>query len=215
MPGSAQGQPGACVMSAVPDGHRQGPDRLPPPRPTFSGARPNQPFDPATDNPGSCHSFSEAVAAIADDAPMWRTRLDEERLSGEDVPTRDITADETAAPRDIHLLTIDALLADLIGGRAVALGGREELALASDDARPVLDWYRRNRGGWQSNLSADDTEYAPFRTEASDLRAHDNANLNFPFQWYKQADPESLRDMYSDSAIADLIPTYGSSSPPA
>lgn len=67
--------------------------------------------------------------------------------------------DDTApAPRAIHLLTIDALLADLIGGRAVALGGDDELAMASDDARAVLDWYRRNRGRWQANLSAGDTE---------------------------------------------------------
>lgn len=65
---------------------------------------------------------------------------------------------DTPASRDIHLLTIDALLADLIGGRAVALGGGEELKLASDDARAVLDWYRRNRGRWQANLSADDTK---------------------------------------------------------
>jgi hypothetical protein len=67
-------------------------------------------------------------------------------------------ADETAAPRDIHLMTLDALLADLIGGRAVALDGGEELALASDDARTILDWYRRNRGKWQSNLSVGDTD---------------------------------------------------------
>ena len=65
---------------------------------------------------------------------------------------------ETPTSRDIHLLTIDALLADLIGGRAVALGGGEKLKLASDDARAVLDWYRRNRGRWQANLSADDTK---------------------------------------------------------
>ncbi|MGO7536812.1 ATP-binding protein, partial [Rhizobium leguminosarum] len=67
-------------------------------------------------------------------------------------------ADETPALRNVHLLTIDALLADLIGGRAVALGGGEELALASDDTRAVLDWYRRNRGKWQANLSASDTD---------------------------------------------------------
>lgn len=67
-------------------------------------------------------------------------------------------ADEAPAPRDIHLLTIDALLADLVGGRAVALGGGDELAMASDDARSVLDWYRQNRGRWQANLSAGDTE---------------------------------------------------------
>lgn len=67
-------------------------------------------------------------------------------------------ADDAPAPRDIHLLTIDALLADLVGGRAVALGGGDELAMASDDARAVLDWYRQNRGRWQANLSAGDTE---------------------------------------------------------
>lgn len=67
-------------------------------------------------------------------------------------------ADDTGAPRDIHLLTTDALLADLIGGRAVALGGGRQLALASDDARAVLDWYRRNRGKWAGNLSAADTD---------------------------------------------------------
>lgn len=67
-------------------------------------------------------------------------------------------ADDAPAPRDIHLLTIDALLADLIGGRAVALGGGDELAMSSDDARAVLDWYRQNRSRWQANLSAGDTE---------------------------------------------------------
>lgn len=60
-------------------------------------------------------------------------------------------ADDAPAPRDIHLLTIDALLADLIGGRAVALGGGDELAISSDDARAVLDWYRQNRSRWQAN----------------------------------------------------------------
>ncbi len=67
-------------------------------------------------------------------------------------------ADDTGAPRDINLLTTDALLADLIGGRAVALGGGEQLAFGSDDARAVLDWYRRNRGKWAGNLSATDTD---------------------------------------------------------
>jgi hypothetical protein len=67
-------------------------------------------------------------------------------------------ADSAAPPRDINLLTIDALLADVVGGRAVVLGGGDELALASDDARVVLDWYRRNRGKWQANLSAADTD---------------------------------------------------------
>lgn len=65
---------------------------------------------------------------------------------------------DSSAPRDIHLLTIDALLADLVGGRAVALGGDDELAMTSDDTRTILDWYRRNRGKWQANLSAGDTD---------------------------------------------------------
>lgn len=67
-------------------------------------------------------------------------------------------ADNTDLPRDIHLLTTDVLLADLIDGRAVALGGGKNLTLASDDARAVLDWYRRNRDKWQGNLTAGDTE---------------------------------------------------------
>lgn len=67
-------------------------------------------------------------------------------------------ADDSGTPRDIHLLTTDALLAELVGARAVALGNGEELTLASDDARAVLDWYRRNRAKWQGNLSAGDTE---------------------------------------------------------
>lgn len=62
------------------------------------------------------------------------------------------------APRDIHLLTTDALLADLIGGRAIALGGGKLLLVQSDDARAVLDWYRRNHGKWAGNLSAGDAE---------------------------------------------------------
>jgi hypothetical protein len=66
--------------------------------------------------------------------------------------------EEAAVPRDIHLLTIDALLEDLIGGQSVALGGDDLLSLEADDARAVLDWYRRNRGKWAGNLSAGDAE---------------------------------------------------------
>lgn len=67
-------------------------------------------------------------------------------------------ADNNGEPRDIHLLTTDVLLAELVGGQAVALAEGEQLALGSDDARAVLDWYRRNRGKWKGNLSAGDTE---------------------------------------------------------
>jgi hypothetical protein len=66
--------------------------------------------------------------------------------------------ENTEAPRDIHLLTIDAVLALLVGGRTVALAGGREVGILSDDGRSVLDWYRRNRSKWSSNLSASDTE---------------------------------------------------------
>ncbi|MGC2778192.1 MAG: AAA family ATPase [Bradyrhizobium sp.] len=59
---------------------------------------------------------------------------------------------------DIHLLTTDKLLAELIGGRAISLTTGDELVLASDDDRAVLDWYQRNRSKWQANLSAVDTD---------------------------------------------------------
>lgn len=65
---------------------------------------------------------------------------------------------DTSAARDIHLLTTDALLADLIGGAKVAVGEGELLSLESDDARAVLDWYLRNRGKWAGNLTAGDAE---------------------------------------------------------
>ena len=68
-------------------------------------------------------------------------------------------ADNTRAPRDIHLLTTDVLLAELVGGRSISVGDGKQLTLeSSDDARAVLDWYRRNRGRWQANLSASDAE---------------------------------------------------------
>lgn len=68
-------------------------------------------------------------------------------------------ADEDQRPaRDIHLLTTDALLADLIGGQAVKVRDGERLSITSDDARAVLDWYRRNPGKWAGNLNAGDAE---------------------------------------------------------
>lgn len=62
-------------------------------------------------------------------------------------------ANETATPRDIHLLTIDKLLTSLISGQAVALEDGKQLKLATDDARTVLAWYWRNRSRWPANLS--------------------------------------------------------------
>lgn len=61
-------------------------------------------------------------------------------------------------PRDIHLLTTDALLADLVGGRAVATGAGSLLTIESEDARAILDWYRSNPTKWAANLNAGDTD---------------------------------------------------------
>ncbi|WAJ31288.1 hypothetical protein [Antarcticirhabdus aurantiaca] len=43
----------------------------------------------------------------------------------------------------LHLLTIEAVLDDLTGGRALALADGLTLSLG-DDPRSALDWYRRN-----------------------------------------------------------------------
>jgi len=69
-----------------------------------------------------------------------------------------VVEDLLSAPRDIHLLTTDALLADLIAGRAVALGAGSLLTIESGDARAILDWYRRNPTKWAANLNVGDTE---------------------------------------------------------
>jgi hypothetical protein len=91
--------------------------------------------------------------------PIWPEVLDPEGLNGEDALQQgDVMTEGTRVSRDIHLLTTDVLLAELVGGQTIALGNDTELALASDDARAVLDWYRENRGKWQANLSAADTD---------------------------------------------------------
>ncbi|MBB3999088.1 ATP-binding protein [Aureimonas pseudogalii] len=57
----------------------------------------------------------------------------------------------------LHLLTIETLLDDLIGGRTVALENGPTLAL-DDGPRSALDWYRRNRDKWSGNLRGDDAD---------------------------------------------------------
>src|SRR5690606_40162861 len=47
--------------------------------------------------------------------------------------------------RPLHLLTTDILLADLISGRAISTNEGHSLAVATDHARSVLNWYRSNR----------------------------------------------------------------------
>lgn len=60
--------------------------------------------------------------------------------------------------REMHLLTTDALLADLVSGNSISLSDGGELTFDSDDARAVLDWYRQNRIKWAANQNASDTE---------------------------------------------------------
>ncbi|WP_176598291.1 MULTISPECIES: ATP-binding protein [Sphingobium] len=60
--------------------------------------------------------------------------------------------------RDIHLLTTDAVLADLVSGREVIVRDNDRYSLDSDGARSVLDWYRENGGRWAANQNAADIE---------------------------------------------------------
>jgi hypothetical protein len=65
---------------------------------------------------------------------------------------------DSQVPRDIHLLTTEALLSDLISGQKIGLGDGKLLALDSDDARAILNWYQHNHSKWAGNLFAGDAE---------------------------------------------------------
>ncbi|OEC93385.1 AAA family ATPase [Rhizobium sp. YK2] len=60
--------------------------------------------------------------------------------------------------RELHLLTTDVLLADLVSGRSIALTDGKALEIASDDARSILDWYRRNPNKWTANQNTPDAD---------------------------------------------------------
>lgn len=60
--------------------------------------------------------------------------------------------------RDIHLLTTDSVLADLVSGREIFVSGKGPFSLATTDSRAVLGWYRDNGGKWAANQRADDIE---------------------------------------------------------
>ncbi|MGR9228383.1 AAA family ATPase [Rhizobium leguminosarum] len=60
--------------------------------------------------------------------------------------------------RELHLLTTDVLLADLVSGRSIALTDGKTLEIESDDARAILDWYRRNPDKWAANQNTSDTD---------------------------------------------------------
>lgn len=67
--------------------------------------------------------------------------------------------DESARPaRDIHLLTTEGVLADLVSGREILVSGKDPFSLATDDSRAVLGWYRYNGDRWAANQRADDID---------------------------------------------------------
>jgi hypothetical protein len=61
-------------------------------------------------------------------------------------------------PRQLHLLTIESLLSDLLQGRSVSIAGNRTVEFESDDTRNVLQWYYANTEKWDRNLSAIDTD---------------------------------------------------------
>lgn len=62
-------------------------------------------------------------------------------------------------PRPLHLHTLDTLIADLVGGRAVLISEGHQFALSGDRARSALNWYRtRGEARWASNVSSTDGE---------------------------------------------------------
>lgn len=81
--------------------------------------------------------------------------LSEVPTSGEE---GDVTIDKQGVVREIHLLTTDVLLSELVNGCEVSLGGEKRLGIASSDARAMLDWYRRNPNKWAANLNGDDVD---------------------------------------------------------
>jgi hypothetical protein len=81
--------------------------------------------------------------------------LSEVPTSGEE---GDVATDNQGVVREIHLLTTDVLLSELVNGYEVSLGGEKRLGIASSDARAMLDWYRRNPNKWAVNLNGDDVE---------------------------------------------------------
>jgi len=62
-----------------------------------------------------------------------------------------------ADPRQLHLLTTEGVLAELVSGRAIDAGGADPFTLPPD-SRAVLDWYRQNTPKWAGSLSGTDAE---------------------------------------------------------
>jgi len=69
-----------------------------------------------------------------------------------------LTTENQDAARELHLLTTDVLLADLVSGRSISLSDGKKLEFESTDVRAILDWYRRNPNKWAANQNTPDTE---------------------------------------------------------
>ncbi len=50
---------------------------------------------------------------------------------------------QDSEPRDLHLHTLDSLIADLVSGRAVRTGANEAFLLPDERTRSALEWYRK------------------------------------------------------------------------
>ncbi len=64
---------------------------------------------------------------------------------------------DAAEIRSLHLHSLDSLLADLVSGHPVGMDadGRHRFALESDEARALLDWYRKNRPAWSKPVASE------------------------------------------------------------
>lgn len=60
--------------------------------------------------------------------------------------------------RQLHLLTTDILLTDLISGLDISCDDLKTFTLESVEARNILYWYKNNRLKWAGNLQAQDCE---------------------------------------------------------
>jgi len=67
------------------------------------------------------------------------------------------TSNETS-PKELHLLTANALLIELVAGRSVNKGDNELLKIDNPDSRAILNWYRQHPDKWTANLNATDTD---------------------------------------------------------
>jgi hypothetical protein len=66
---------------------------------------------------------------------------------------------DSTSIRPLHLHTGESLCTDLVSGRAVGVGAKNDsFTLASEQARSVLQWYTANRGKWAGNVMAADCE---------------------------------------------------------